>query len=184
MAVGDGTYTLGPGSGQLQLKTTRTGLGARAGHDLTIEVTRWEADVTLDAANPSASAVRVEVDAGSFEVREGTGGIKPLTDSDRAQIKTTIQEKVLHTARHPAITFRSRRVEGTAEAFTVDGDLTIAGVTQPITVHGRVADGRVQGSATIVQTRWGIRPYTGLFGALKLSDDVTVEFSAELAQAG
>ena len=47
------------------------------------------------------------------------------------------------------------------------GDLTIAGVTQPVTVHGRLADRRVQGSATIAQTRWGIRPYTGLFGALK-----------------
>jgi hypothetical protein len=47
-------------------------------------------------------------------------------------------------------------------------------------VHGSVAGGRVQGSATIVQTRWGIRPYTGFFGALKLSDEVRVEFGADL----
>jgi polyisoprenoid-binding protein YceI len=180
MGTGPKTYQLGPRSGQLQVKTTRTGLGARAGHDLTIDVTRWQADVTLDAANPSASAVSVDVDADSLEVRHGTGGLKPLTDSDRAQIKTTIQQKVLHTARHPAITFRSRRVAGTPESCTVDGDLTITGVTQPVTVHGRLADGRVQGTATIVQTRWGIRPYTGFFGALKLSDEVRVEFGADL----
>lgn len=184
MATGDGTYQLGPGSGKLQLKTTRTGLGARAGHDLTIDVTRWHADVIVDAAHPSAAAVSVEVEADSLEVREGTGGIKPLTDTDRAQIKATIQQKVLHTARHPLITFRSRRVDGTAESFTVDGDLTMSGVTQPVTLHGRLADGRVQGSATIVQTRWGIRPYTGFFGALKLSDEVRVEFGADLVQAG
>ena len=184
MGVSDGAYKLGPGSGQLQVKTTRTGLGARAGHDLTIDVTRWNADVIVDAAHPSASSVTVQVDADSFEVRTGSGGIKPLTDSDRGQIKTTIQQKVLHTDRHPAITFRSTRVEGTAESFTVDGDLTITGVTQPATVRGRLADGRVQGSATIVQTRWGIRPYTGFFGALKLSDEVTVEFDADLAQGG
>ncbi len=184
MSVGDGTYTLGPGSGQLQLKTTRTGLGARAGHDLTIEVTRWHADVVVAADQPSASSVSVDVDASSLEVREGSGGIKPLTDSDRAQIKTTMQQKVLSTGRHPSITFRSTRVEGTAESFTVDGDLTITGVTQPVTVHGRLADGHVQGSATVVQSRWGIRPYTGFFGALKLSDEVRVEFSADLAPAG
>jgi len=47
-------------------------------------------------------------------------------------------------------------------------------------VHGRESDGRVLGSATIVQTRWEIRPYTGFFGALKLSDEVTVEFGADL----
>jgi len=177
----EGRYTLGPASGQLLVKTTRTGLGARAGHDLTIEVTRWRADVTIDAAQPSVS---VEVDTDSLEVREGRGGIKPLTDSDRAQIKSTIQEKVLHTDRHPAITFRSTRIQGTAESFTVDGDLTITGVTQPVTVHGQIAGEHVQGSATIVQTRWQIRPYTGFFGALKLSDEVTVEFAADLTSSG
>lgn len=181
MAVGDGTYKLDPGSGRLQLKTTRTGLGARAGHDLTIDVTRWHADVVIDAANPSSSSVSVDVDANSFEVRTGSGGIKPLTDSDRADIKKTIQQKVLNTGRHGAMTFRSTRIAGTAESFTVDGDLAITGVTQPVTLHGRIADGRVHGSTTIVQTRWGIRPYTGFFGALKLSDEVTVEFSADLA---
>jgi polyisoprenoid-binding protein YceI len=184
MGVGDGRYELGPASGQLQVKTTRTGLGARAGHDLTIEVTRWRADVIIDAAQPSASSVSVEVDTDSLEVREGSGGIKPLTDSDRAQIKTTIEQKVLHTGRHPSITFRSKRIEGTAESFTVDGDLTITGVTQPVTVHGGLAEGRVQGSATVVQSRWGIRPYTGFFGALKLSDEVRVEFGVNLTSGG
>jgi polyisoprenoid-binding protein YceI len=184
MDVDDGRYRLGPASGQLLVKTTRTGLGARAGHDLTIEVTRWHAEVIIDAAHPSASSASVDVDADSLEVREGSGGIKPLTDSDRAQIKTTILQKVLHTGRHPAITFRSGRIEGTAEAFTVDGDLTITGVTQPVTVHGGLVGGRVQGSATIVQTRWGIRPYTGFFGALKLSDEVRVEFGADLTPDG
>jgi polyisoprenoid-binding protein YceI len=182
--MADGTYELGPESGQLQLKTTRTGLGARAGHDLTIEVTRWHADVIVDAASPALASVSVDVDAGSLQVRTGSGGIKPLTDSDRADIKTTIQQKVLHTSQHPAITFRSTRVAGTGESFTVDGDLTITGVTQPVTLHGQLADGRVHGSTTIVQTRWGIRPYTGFFGALKLSDEVTVEFDAVLAPAG
>jgi len=181
MSVGDGRHELGPGSGRLQIKTTRTGLGARAGHDLTIEVTRWRAEVTVDAAQPSASSVSIDIDADSFEVREGTGGIKPLTNSDRVQIKTTIRQKVLHTDRHRDITFRSTHVDGTPESFTVDGDLTITGVSQPVTLHGRLTDGHVEGSVTIVQSRWGIRPYTGFLGALKLSDEVTIEFSANLA---
>ena len=177
MGIADGSYTLGPASGQMLVRTSRTGLGARAGHDLTIEVTRWKAEVTIDSADAEGSSVSVDVEAGSFEVRSGTGGIKPLTDADRAEIARTIRQEILHTAQHPAIMFRSTRVAGTPESFSIDGDLTITGRTQPVTVHGGLAGDRVQGTAAVVQSRWGIRPYTAFFGALKLADEVTVEFS-------
>jgi polyisoprenoid-binding protein YceI len=178
-----GAYRLGPESGRLLVHTTRTGLGARAGHDLTIEVTRWHGRATVDPATPVNSSVTVEVDANSLEVREGTGGVKPLTDADRAQIKKTLGE-VLHTAQHPTINFRSRRVDGSAGSFTCDGELTIMGVTRPVMVQGRVTDGRVVGGAMVVQSRWEIRPYSAFFGALKLSDEVKVDFDIALTPHG
>src|SRR5215470_5079194 len=184
MSIADGSYALGPEFGQLLIRTSRTGLGARAGHDLTIEVTRWQADLTVDSAELGRSSVAVEADADSFEVRTGTGGVKPLTDADRAEIKKTIREKILHTGQHPAITFRSTRVAGTPESFSIDGDLTITGRTQPVSVRGQLTNERVQGSASIVQSRWGIRPYTAFFGALKLSDEVTVDFSIRSTPGG
>ncbi|RVX45060.1 polyisoprenoid-binding protein YceI [Nonomuraea polychroma] len=180
MSITAGSYTLGPESGRLLVKTTRTGLGAKAGHDLTLEVTRWRGDATIDPAAPAESSVTVEVDAESIEVREGTGGIKPLTGSDRGEIEKIIREKILHTDRHPTINFRSTRVEGTEESFRLEGDLALVGVTQPVIVRGSLTDGRVQGSAVVQQSRWGIRPYSALFGALKLSDDVEVQFDLGL----
>jgi polyisoprenoid-binding protein YceI len=178
-----GAYRLGPESGRLLVKTTRTGLGAKAGHDLTIEVTRWHGRATVDAATPTNSSVAVEVEADSLEVRKGTGGVKPLTDADRAEIHKTLGE-VLHTAQHPTITFRSRRVEGSAGSFTLDGELTVMGITRPVMVQGRVIDGRVVGGATVVQSRWGIRPYSAFFGALKLSDEVKIDFDVALTAHG
>jgi polyisoprenoid-binding protein YceI len=178
-----GAYRLGPESGRLLVNTTRTGLGAKAGHDLTIEVTRWHGRATVDAATPANSSVAVEVEVDSFEVRQGTGGVKPLTDADRAEIKKTLGE-VLHAVQHPTITFRSTRVDGSAGSFTLDGELTIMGVTGPVTVQGRVTDGRVVGGASVVQSRWGIRPYSALFGALKLSDEVKVDFDVALTSDG
>jgi polyisoprenoid-binding protein YceI len=174
-----GAYRLGPESGRLLVHTTRTGLGAKAGHDLTIDVTHWHGDATVDTADPANSRVTVEVDADSSEVREATGGVKPLTNADRAEISKTLKE-ILHTAQHPTITFRSRRVDGSAGSFAVDGDLTIMGVTQAVTVQGGLTDGRVVGGATVVQRRWGIRPYSAFFGALKLSDEVKVAFDIAL----
>jgi polyisoprenoid-binding protein YceI len=184
MDVVSGAYNLGPESGRLLVKTARTGLGAKAGHDLTIEVTRWQGRAVVDSADPANSTVTLSVEVDSFEVREGTGGVKALTDADRAEIKRTLREKVLRTTQHPAITFRSTRISGSAESFTIEGDLTIMGVTRPVTVHGQLSNGRVRGSATVTQTRWEIRPYSALFGALKLRDDVGVEFDMALLPGG
>jgi hypothetical protein len=36
----------------------------------------------------------------------------------------------------------------------------------------------------VVQSRWGIRPYSALFGALKLRDEVTVDFDVALTPNG
>lgn len=177
MALSDGQYRLGPEQGKLLLKTSRTGLGRRAGHDLTIETTRWSADAVVNTADPEKSSVTVTVDAGSLEVREGTGGLKPLTDSDRAEIKRTICDKCLYTGEHPQITFTSAEVAGRPESFTITGNLTIMGKTQPVRVQASAdGNGRIRGNATIAQSRWGIKPYSGFGGLLKVADEVQIQF--------
>jgi len=170
------SYRLEPTAGKLLLKTSRTGLGRRAGHDLTIEATRWQADVVVNTTDPGQSSVTMTIEAGALQVRQGTGGLKPLTDADRADIKTTIGEKILLTGEHPVITFTSAQVTGTVDAFQITGNLTILGQGRPITVYGGSDDGRIRGHATITQTQWGIKPYSAFAGALRLADDVQIEF--------
>ncbi len=72
-----GAYRLGPQSGRLLVHPTRTGLGAKAGHDLTIEVTRWHGHATVDTADPANCSVTIEVAVDSFQVREAIGGVMP-----------------------------------------------------------------------------------------------------------
>ena len=180
VALTEGSHELGPSSGSLLLKTARSGLGRRAGHDLTLEVTRWSGQVSIDLGEPANSTVSAEIEVGSVEVREGTGGVLPLTGSDRDEIAKNIREKVLHTSAHPVITFRSTRVQGTPEVFTVEGDLTIMGRARAVTVSGRVSGDRLTGGATVVQSQWGIKPYSALFGQLKVADPVEIAFDLEL----
>jgi polyisoprenoid-binding protein YceI len=184
MGLADGRYTLGPAAGKLLVKTARTGLGSRAGHDLTIEVTRWQGSASVDTSHPGNSSVTLSAEVDSFEVREGTGGVKPLTNGDRAEIKKIVREKILRGGQHPAIRFQSREIQGSAESFNVVGDLTIAGTTRPITVRCRAGDSGVRGSATVVQSEWGIRPYTAFFGALKVRDAVEVTFDLVMRPEG
>ena len=102
VALASGIHRLGPDNASLQVKTYREGMAAKVGHDLVIEVTRWDATVDL-----AASTVELNADPRSLEVREGVRGLKPLTDKDRSEIHKSIDDKVLHGQ---PIAFRSTAV--------------------------------------------------------------------------
>src|ERR1700733_10136579 len=85
-------------------------MAARAGHDLTIEITSWSAQVEVpdeDAGGVTSATVTARLDLGSLAVREGSGGAKPLSDSDRRDIKKT-------------------------SGGAIEGTLTIKGKSQPV----------------------------------------------------
>jgi hypothetical protein len=178
MALTPGTHAIGPAEGTLRVHTYREGMAARAGHDLVIEVTDWRAHVVV-ADDSTLAAVELSAAPRSLVVRDGLGGVKPLTDGDRADIRATIDEKVLAGR---AIAFRSSAVEPTADgAVTVRGELALGDITEPTAFSlTTAADGRVTGRATVRQTDWGITPYRGLMGALRVRDDVEVAIDARL----
>lgn len=179
-----GNFRLGPDHGRIILRTSRAGLAAKAGHDLTIEVTRWSAQVEVpdeDAGGATAATVSAELDFGSFEIRAGTGGAKPLTGRDRREIKKTIAG-ILGDGK--AMFASSRIVRFGASGGAIEGTLTINGKSRPAQVQvTEPAPGRYRGTATVQQTAFGIKPYVGFFGALKLKDEVAVEVEVNLAGA-
>ena len=183
MAASTGTYRLGPDSGRVVINTTRAGLAARVGHDLALDVTRWSADVTVPGDDLSAATVGAELDLGSLVVREGTGGARPLTDSDRRDIESTMR-KILGAGAQATAAFRSSRVIPAAAGGAIEGTLTLNGRSQPVRLQLTApAEGRYRGTVTIVQSAFGIKPYSGFFGALKLRDEVVAEFEVDLGPA-
>jgi polyisoprenoid-binding protein YceI len=170
-----GTYKLGPDNGTLSVRTRRTGAAAKAGHNLLIHVTAWEA--TLEVSDDTS--IELTADAASLRVREGTGGMQALGDDDKASIEQTIDDEVLK--RQP-ITFRSTRVEPAADGsgLSVEGELTLRRTTRPIAFDLAVGgDGTLSGVAVVKQTDWGMKPYSGLFGALKVVDEVEVSVAVD-----
>jgi polyisoprenoid-binding protein YceI len=179
MPIQAGTYTFGPESGTLSVRTRRTGAAAKAGHDLVIDVTAWHATLEV-GEDPAQSSIVFDADATSLRVREGTGGMQALGDDDKASIQETIDDEVL---RRQGIEFRSTGVQTAADGslMTVQGELTLVGKAGPIAFELAVgADGKLGGSAVVKQTDWGITPYSTLFGALKVADEVEVVFDARL----
>ena len=184
MADITGNFRLGPDNGRLVLKTGRQGIAALAGHDLTIEVTRWSAQVDIpdeQTGGVTAATVKAEFDLGSLEPREGTGGAKPLTDGDRANIKKQMSS-ILGTG---TATFTSTRiVRSGASGGAIEGTFTLNGRSEPVRLQvTQAGPGRYRAAGPVVQTALGIKPYVGFFGALKLKDEVGVELEVTLPAA-
>ncbi|MGH2916330.1 MAG: YceI family protein [Steroidobacteraceae bacterium] len=182
MPIEPGTYELGPQDGSLSVNTARAGAASKAGHDLRIRVERWGATVQL-AADRAQSTLQLTADSSSLQVLEGTGGIKSLTDDDRRGIAQTITKEVL---KGTEISFRSTAVRPDADGqYRVTGDLQLAGGVSLVAFDLAIGDdGEVTGSAAVKQTDWGIKPYSALFGTLKVADEVRVSIDARLRAAG
>jgi polyisoprenoid-binding protein YceI len=177
MAIQAGNYKLGPDNATLRVKTGRHGAAAKAGHDLVIEVRSWEA--TLDVGEDAgASSLELTADATSLHVIEGVGGMQALGDDDKADIRKTIDKDVL---KKKDITFASTGVSESDGGLAVSGDLTLGGKSKPVEFELGGDGDAVAGSATFKQSDWGIKPYSALFGALKVNDEVTVEVEGKLA---
>ena len=175
-----GTYKLGPENATLRVRTARAGAAAKAGHDLVIEVSSWSATLAI-AADPDQSTLALDADAGSLEVQSGSGGIQELGDDDKREIERTIDDEVLK--RHP-IEFRATRIDAEQDGrLRVSGDLRLVGRTSPVEFDLRVGpDGEITGAAALKQSDWQIKPYSALFGALKVSDEVEVVVEARLPE--
>src|SRR4029079_2720433 len=175
MAIPPGTYTLGPGDGPLTVRTGKAGAAAKAGHNLVIEVTRWEASLEV---GDGGGSVALTADARSLAVRSGSGGMGALGDEEKASISQSIDDDVLKGG---TIAFRSSAVEQAPGGLRVRGDLHPRGDTRPVALHlDKDDDGRLTGSIRFKQSDWGIKPFSALFGTLKVADEVEVDVDAKL----
>ena len=181
MTVHAGRHKVGADRDRLVLRTSRDGLAASAGHDLTIELTRWSGELTV-GEDDTPTALDVRIDMTSLAVREGTGGLKPLTDKDKRDIVSNAR-KVLGADRFPEATFGDAKFEPGAGGGTITGTLTLHGQSRPVPLQAtETAPDRYHATGQVVQSSFGIKPYSGFFGALKVSDTVNVEVDVDLSQ--
>lgn len=179
MSIAPGTYELGPENSKLLVRTGRRGGAAKAGHDLEIEVTSWSATVRA-GADPSTTELSLNADSRSLRVRDGTGGMMALKDSDKDSIRQTIDDEVL---KGTSVEFHSTSVQPTGDSAGLDvrGDLELFGRKAPVTFVLSDRDGRLTATANVTQSSWGIKPYSALFGALRVADEVEVELDGSLS---
>ena len=170
MSIPEGSHTIGPSNGSLKVKTGKEGAAAKMGHNLTLGVNSWEATVE----GGDSPSIKLTADPSSLEVISGEGGAKPLGDKDKKDIKKSIDNKVLGSSQ---ITFTSTEVTDSQ----AKGDLSIAGGSQQVTIPLSVSGDKISGSTTLSQKDFGIKQFSAMMGALKVTDQVTVEFEGSLS---
>lgn len=166
-----GTYAIDP---------THSRIGFVARHAMVTKVrgsfNEFEGAGHFDAENPSASNLRLTIQAASIDTRNPDRD-GHLTSNDFFDMET-----------YPEITFASTAVEQLdADNYRVTGDLTIKGVTKPVTVDFEYTGTAVdpyqnqrigfEGKTTVNRKDWGISWNTALeTGGVLVSEKVTLEF--------
>ena len=139
-------------------------------------------EIRLDEHDFEDSTVDVTINVASVDTRE------PQRD---AHLRSA---DFFDVERFPTMTFRTTRVEGSIDEFTLTGDLTIHGVTQPVTFavshEGRVRDPwgneRIGFAATgrIKRSDFGLTWNAALeTGGFVVGDDVKITFEFEALKA-
>ena len=131
---------------------------------------------SFDAEDPTRSHLQLTIQAASIDTRNADRD-GHLKSNDFFDMET-----------YPEITFRSTAVENVdAENYRVTGDLTIKGVTKPVTVdfeytgtavdpYGNTRIG-LDGTTTVNRKDWGVNWNAALeAGGVLVSEKVTLEF--------
>ena len=167
-------------TGSYSIDPTHSRIGFVARHAMVTKVrgsfNEFEGDGYFDAENPGSSKLQLTIKAASIDTRNADRD-GHLRSNDFFDMDT-----------YPEITFASTQVESVDdETYRVTGDLTIKGVTKPVTVDFEYTGAAVdpfgnsriglEGKTTINRKDWGISWNAALeTGGVLVGEKVTLEF--------
>jgi polyisoprenoid-binding protein YceI len=175
------TYTIVASESSVWVFAAKAGLFSALAHDHEIGVKSFTGTVVMPEAGASSGSLELDVNAQSLVVLD-----KKASEEDKKKISDSMHGEVLESAKHPKITFKSVSIgdvklagEGTF-SFTVNGDLTLHGVTKriavPVTAKITAQQLRASGKYTLKQTDFGIKPYSAAGGTVKVKNEVVINF--------
>lgn len=131
-----------------------------------------EAPIVEGTINETASRVKFVVAAQRMKVLD-----PHLSPDKRQQVQERmLGPEVLDATRFPQITFESTNVEPAQDQLLVHGQLSLHGVTRPVSASVRKQEGRYVGTCTLKQRDFGIRPISIAGGTVKVKDELKIEF--------
>ena len=141
----------------------KAGLFSAAGHE-------------HEVSAPIAEGAIDEV-SGNIWFRVEAAKLTVFPEKDQAQVQSTMQQSLLESAKFAEIRFESVSIRNIDIArWTVTGNLTLHGNTRRISLKCISIPAYV-GAAIFRQTQFGIRPVSVAGGAVKVKDEVKIDFA-------
>ena len=162
------------GKSVMTVQVYRAGLLSGLGHDH--QISAPVASGTVDTASH-----RVELHTNARLMRVVDPGI---SDKDRGEIQSNmLGPEVLDAEHFPEIVFQSTSVAANGpDVSRVIGNLTLHGQTRPVTVEVKEAAGHYTGTSRLKQSDFGIKPIKVAGGAIRVKDEIRIEFDIQLAR--
>ncbi len=162
-----------PGSSRITVMVFKSGLFSAFAHDHTIEARGLQGEVQM-APNQQ---IELRVETSKLQVLD-----PQLSAEKRAEVQQTMEgPKVLDIARFPQILFKSTSIKQVSpQSWTVTGQLTLHGQTQPITLTVDEQGGLYRGRTALRQRDFGMVPVSLFGGTVKVKDEVRIEFNLAL----
>lgn len=176
------TYTIVASESSFWVFVAKAGLFSAFAHDHEIGVKSFTGKIVLPESGAGGGSLELEVNAASLAVLD-----KKPSEADKQKIFDSMHKEVLESAKFPKIAFKSVSVsdlkQTSADAYnlTLNGDLTLKGVTRriavPVLLTVNAQQLRAVGKYTLKQTDFGIKPYSAAGGAVKVKNEVVINFN-------
>src|SRR5262249_11421783 len=174
------TYNLDPSQSKFMAHANRSGLLWFKGHSHHLAASDFSGQVELTPDTITPASLRLVVKAASLHE---TGA--DFTDQQKQIINKELKEIVLLPDQYPDITFQSTNVTakglgGGRYEVKINGNLTLHGVTHPITIPATVTLNartlRAVGEFSIDRDDYKVKATSAAHGLVRVDDDIKFEF--------
>jgi polyisoprenoid-binding protein YceI len=180
-------YAIDSGVSRLTVRAFATGFLSALGHNPVISVRglTGAADLVEGTLEQATLHARVKTDSLSVE--------NDISDKDRREMQRAMNQDVLEAGKFPEITYECSRISGNIAGegqfvFTLEGELTLHGVTRAEPISGRAfMTGdllRASGEFAVRLSDYQITPVSAVGGGLKLKDELKVTFDVVARKQG
>ncbi|MGD0121168.1 MAG: YceI family protein [Candidatus Limnocylindrales bacterium] len=171
------TWTLDPAHSQIEFAVKHMMVTTVRG-----QFRKFSVDVDFDQENPERSSVAAHIEASSIDTGMEARDAH-LRSGDFFDAET-----------FPELTFRSTKIEASGDGYEITGDLTIRGVTRPVTLDAEIGGvvPNLQGglraafaaTTKISRKAWGLTWNVALeSGGLLVGDDIKISIDVATVAA-
>ncbi len=175
----EGQYKISARESRFIVRAFAGGLLSALAHDHTIAIREFSGEARFTFVTVEPASLQLTIKADSLEVMD------KVSEGDRNRIEDTMRSEVLEVDRYPEIVFRSTSVsasliDGAKHQTKITGELTLHGVTRPLTMDASVtfyeASLRAQGQFVLRQSDFGIKPVSVAGGTVKVKNELKFSF--------